>query len=129
MKAKNVLELQDWVVSQKGWIRSEENPALKEIRTKAEDDLGYKCPEGNIREIMEYLEIPVRRSKSDAKVIELEDRCDQYRKILLKIAAFVNLPEEIAVEVRGQFNIDNELLDALRLNKQHMALNKQYMAA
>jgi len=90
---------------------------MKAIRTKAELTLGYKCPEGNIREVMEYLDIPIRRSKADAKVVELEDRCDQYRSILLKIAAFVNLPEEIAVEVRDQFNIDGELLDALRLNK------------
>jgi len=117
MKASNVLELQDWVVTQKGWIRSEENPTLKQIRRKAESDLCYKCPETNIREVMEYLDIPIRRSKADAKVVELESRCDQYRRVLLKIAAFVNLPDEIAVEVRDQFNIDEELLGALRLNK------------
>lgn len=117
MKASNVLELHDWVVANKSWVRSEDNPTMKQIRSKAEDDLGYKCPEGNIRGVMGYLEIPIRRSKSDAKLIELEDRCDQYRSILLKIAAFVNLPDEIAVEVRDQFNIDQELLGALRLNK------------
>ena len=117
MKAANVLELQDWVVTQKGWIRSEENPTLKHIRGKAESELSYKCPESNIREVMDYLDIPIRRSKADAKLVELESRCDQYRRVLLTIAAFVNLPEEIAVEVREQFNIDEELLGALRLNK------------
>jgi hypothetical protein len=120
MKAPDVLELQDWVITQKGWIRSEENPTLKQIRAKAEFELRYKCPENNIRGVMEYLDIPIRRSKADAKVVELEARCDQYRRVLLTIAAFVNLPDEIAVEVREQFNIDEELLGALRLNKPQM---------
>lgn len=117
MKASTVLILQDWISEHKSWIRSEENPTLKEIRVRVELDLGTKCPEGNIRQVMQYLEIPVRRSAADSKLRELEERCDQYRSVLLRIAAFVNLPDEIARQVREEFNIDEELLSALRLKR------------
>ncbi len=118
MKASHVLTLQEWVAENQRWIRSEENPSLKEVRIKAESDLGFKCAEGNLKDVFQYLEIPVRRSKSDAKLIELEHRCDQYRSILLKIAAFVNMPDDIARELREEFDIDRGLLDALRLNRE-----------
>ena len=117
MKASTVLVLQDWITEHKSWIRSEDNPTLKEIRIRAELDMGTKCPEGNIRQVMQYLEIPVRRSAADSKLHELEERCDQYRSVLLRIAAFVNLPDEIAKQVREEFNIDEELLGALRLKR------------
>ena len=117
MKASQVLILQEWVSANRGWIRSEENPSMKVVRLRAEDDLGFKCAEGNLKDVFAYLEIPIRRSKSDAKIIELEYRCDQYRAILLKIAAFVNMPEDIAKELRDEFNIEQELLEALRINR------------
>ena len=120
MKASHVLTLQEWVSENRSWIRSESNPSLKEVRARAEADLGFKCAEGNLRDVFQYLEIPVRRSKSDAKIVELEHRCDQYRAILLKIAAFVNMPDDIARELRDEFNIEHELLEALRLNRAAM---------
>lgn len=124
MKASTVLILQDWVSENKSWIRSEENPSLKEIRVRAELDLGTKCPEQNIRQVMQYLEIPVRRSAADSKLHELEERCDQYRSVLLRIAAFVNLPDEIARQVREEFNIDEELLGALRLKRTNVVASR-----
>jgi len=117
MRAEKVLLLNDWVTAHRSWIRGEDNPTMSQIRVRAETDLGTKCPEGQIRDVMAYLDIPIRRSKSDAKLVELEDRCEQYRAILLKIAAFVNMPDDIAKELREEFRIDSEILEALRLSR------------
>lgn len=89
---------------------------MKQVRVRAETELGFACPEGNIKDCFEYHEIPIRRSKADGKVIELESRCELYRQALLKVAAYVNLPEHLREELRSVLNIDDEILVALRIH-------------
>ena len=66
MNAKHLWALEEFVEQSKAWILTA-NPRLSDIRSRAETELGFKCPDGPIRDCMTRHEIPVRRSKEEAE--------------------------------------------------------------
>lgn len=115
--AKRLFAIDAFISSNRGWVMSSENPTLQEIRKRAETQLGYKCSTNNIRDCMERQKIPVRRSAAEAELIQLRESNEKLRQVILRIAAYTNLPVPIAAELRESYNLNAEIVDALRLNR------------
>jgi hypothetical protein len=117
MNVTQVFDLKDWVLTQRAWIMSEENPTLKMIRQRAEASLAFKCTESNIKECLIQCKIPVKRSKAEAKLIRLQEENERMKQLVLKIASYTNLPAAIAREVANDFDLNAEIADALKVNR------------
>ena len=115
MNAANVLRLKDWVDDNRSWIQSEENPSLGDIRGRAEAELGCTCAKANITDTFEYLGLPTRRTKADAKIRAKDQRIDEYRNMLIRVVSvsMEYLPESLRKELRDEFNIQQEVLNAM----------------
>ena len=115
--AERLFQLDAWVQKNRSWIMSEENPPLKAIRQKAESVLRFKCSPSNIKACMQRHEIPVRRSKAEAELIQLREANSQLLDLIIKIAAYTNLPLPIAQELHEQYDLNSDIVDALKLNR------------
>ena len=124
MKPSHLLRLTDWVEANRGWIQSEENPQFSAIRERAENELGYKCPESNLRAVFDYIGLPTRRTKSEAKIRELEQRIHEYRQQLVTVCALTMgmLPDSVQKTLRDRFDIQQEMLSALSVHPRSQAV-------
>ena len=115
--AKRLFAIDAFVATNRTWIMSEENPSLTAIRRRAEVSLGHKCSTTTIRDCMERQKIPIRRSAAEAELIQLKEQNERLRQVILRIAAYTNLPAAIASELRDSYDLNVEIVDALRLNR------------
>lgn len=91
MNAKHLWELEEFVEQNKAWILSA-NPRLPDIRSRAETELCFKCPDGPIRDCMVRHGIPVRRSKHEAEKQMMTERVESLERLVLDMFAHANLP-------------------------------------
>jgi len=94
MNAKHLWALEEFVEQSKGWILTA-NPRLADIRSRAETELGFKCPDGPIRDCMTRHEIPVRRSKDEAEKQMMRERIESLEGLVLDMFAHANLPARV----------------------------------
>lgn len=99
MKATEVFALDQWVSDHKSWIM-QSNPTLKDIRNRAQTELGFKCPEGPIRDCMNRQEIPVRRSKAEAEKQIMQEQIEELTELVLDLVAHGNLPPQLLLKFR-----------------------------
>jgi len=117
MKANDVFKVLKWVQSNRQWMLGDAKPIMQSIRAKAEYDMNFKCSVSVIRDCMIESGVPVRRSKEAARIQGLEERCEMYRTLFLKVAAFTNVPQEIAADLRESMDLDAEVMRALRIDR------------
>lgn len=115
--AERIFAIEGFVVANRAWIMSEENPKLTDIRRRAETSLGYRVSNDAIKACMAKHKIPVRRSAAEAELLRLKEQNETYRKLILRIASYTNLPASIATAIKGEMDLNAEIADALKLNR------------
>ena len=116
MNAKHLWALEEFVEQSKAWILTA-NPRLSDIRSRAETELGFKCPDGPIRDCMTRHEIPVRRSKEEAEKQMMRERIESLEGLVLDMFAMQTCRRELwQVWVKGTERTCRIALQSISLN-------------
>ena len=113
MKTSQIFSLEEWVHQKKGWIMSS-NSTLKDIRARAETELGFKCSTDAIKSCMARHEIAVRRSKTEAEKQVMKEQIEELTELVVDLVAHGNLPPGILMKFRERGrNLNSRVMGAL----------------
>ena len=100
----------------------QEQPAIKDIRIKAQTMLGFKCPEGPIKDCLRRNEIPIRRSKAEAERQLLIDRIDELEELCLDLLAHGQLPPSLIRKFKDRSqSLTGRVMEALSKRAEQVA--------
>ena len=113
MKVSDAIALSKWVGQQKGWVM-QTNPTMKEIRSKAEAMLGFKCAGGPISDCMREHKIPARRSKAETERQLLLDQIEDLNELIFDLVAHGSIPPGMLMKFKDRrSNLNARVMDCL----------------
>ena len=113
MKVHEVFALDEFMKSRKHWIM-QQNPTVREIRSQAETELGFKCPSDPITSCMKRHEIPVRRNKAEAERMLMQGQIEELTELIVDLVAHGSLPPQMLLKFRERGrNLNGRVMNAL----------------